>query len=157
MRRTCCFRLEPTRRVREGATGADSWVQRSYMELAATATMAGITAVALGILGLFILNPRKVVVVGESMEPTLMAGDRLLIVRAPRIRAGDLVVLCDPEDVQRIVIKRCSAVAKDGVQVLGDNPERSTDSRHWGMVPKRLIVGKAVYRYSPQESAGKIR
>ena len=35
--------------------------------------------------------------------------------------------------------------------VLGDHRNRSSDSRHWGMVPKRYVVGKVAARWWPFE------
>jgi signal peptidase I len=32
---------------------------------------------------------------------------------------------------------------------LGDNSPESSDSRHWGLVPERLVLGKAVMVYYP--------
>ncbi len=35
--------------------------------------------------------------------------------------------------------------------VLGDHRNNSSDSRHWGMVPKRYVVGKVAARWWPFE------
>ncbi|HZT75491.1 MAG TPA: signal peptidase I [Vicinamibacterales bacterium] len=37
--------------------------------------------------------------------------------------------------------------------VLGDHRNNSSDSRHWGMVPKKYIVGKIAARWWPIEQA----
>src|SRR5262249_57060288 len=41
--------------------------------------------------------------------------------------------------------------------VLGDNSRLSSDSREWGLVPERLLHGRALLRYRPLDRAGLIR
>jgi signal peptidase I len=47
-------------------------------------------------------------------------------------------------------------VAEDGLFVLGDNRNNSSDSHNWGEVPMELVVGKAVFVYWPPTDWGKI-
>jgi len=97
-----------------------------------------------------LVRPRRVVVEGASMEPTLAEGDRLLVVRAWRARPGDLVVLRDPReprDSRRILVKRVTSVVGDDVMVHGDNPAASTDSRAFGPVSRRALLGRVLRRY----------
>src|SRR5437879_11336913 len=99
---------------------------------------------------------RRVLVSGDSMHPALEAGDRLLVVRARRLRAGDVVAVADPRQPARTVVKRVAGVGPEGVTVLGDDPAASTDSRTYGPVPRRLVQGRAVYRYWPEARRGRI-
>lgn len=89
------------------------------------------------------------------MEPTLLAGDRVLAVRAGRIRPGDLVALRDPRVPTRLIVKRVAAIDDAGrLTVVGDRPDASTDSRQFGSVERRLVQGRVVYRYGPEGRVG---
>jgi nickel-type superoxide dismutase maturation protease len=87
----------------------------------------------------------------HSMEPALHPGDYVLVNRwAYRSRdpmAGDVVVLRNPEAPAQFLVKRIMSGDREaGFFVLGDNDAHSRDSRHFGMVPLHLIVGKARFR-----------
>ena len=92
------------------------------------------------------------------MQPALEPGDRLLIVTWPAsVRAGDLVVVRDPEATSTFLVKRAAVVLPGGrVDVRGDSPNVSRDSRHFGPVPRALIVGRAVFRYLPAHRRGRL-
>ena len=100
---------------------------------------------------------RRVEVTGASMRPTLEPGDRLLVVAGRRICPGDLVALADPRHPARTLVKRVGRVDTAGLTVLGDDPAASTDSRSFGSVPRRTVLGRGVYRYAPSGRAGPIR
>src|SRR3972149_8207117 len=73
-----------------------------------------------------------------SMEPTLRAGDHVLVYRwayrRTRPRSGDVVVLRDPEDADRYLVKRVAETKPpDRVVVLGDNRPGGRGSRHVGL------------------------
>lgn len=91
------------------------------------------------------------------MAPTLLPGDRLLVdtrafrKRLPRV--GEVIVFADPEAPGRWLVKRVSRVdeASGAVEVRGDAAELSRDSRRFGPLPARLLVGRAYRLYFPPE------
>ena len=99
----------------------------------------------------------RYIVEGPSMEPAYQPGDRVLVNRLAYLRrtpdVGDVVVLRDPERRGHFLLKRI-ARAPDGADpgparfyVLGDNAAASRDSRAFGPVERRQVVGKAWLRY----------
>ncbi len=83
---------------------------------------------------------QRITVVGSSMAPTYHDGDRLTAVRRWRpVRVGDVVVVADPRDPTRPLLKRC--VAREGrrLDLRGDNAAASTDSRDFGLVEARGV------------------
>ena len=90
-----------------------------------------------------------------SMRPSLQPGDRILVTPWLRPRPGDLVVVRDPDHRSVLLVKRATQIGPSGaVVVLGDNPNVSRDSRHFGPVPRELVVGRAFYRYMPAHRRG---
>ncbi|MHB8329848.1 MAG: nickel-type superoxide dismutase maturation protease [Acidimicrobiales bacterium] len=102
------------------------------------------------------LGVRRVVVEGPSMLPTLRPGDRLLAVRWGRARVGDLVVVADPRHGGRLLVKRVTAVGAGHLELSGDNPAASTDSRSFGPVGLGAVRGRVVRRYAPAHRAGPV-
>ena len=130
---------------------------------------------------------------GESMHPSIRAGDWLLVRRDACRRAaparGDLVIVRDPRKTTERYLKRVIGLPREEVStrdgellidgdrlsepyleglpssvgletkwwrlgegqyfVVGDNRAHSTDSREFGPVDSRLIVGKATRRVWP--------
>ena len=88
-------------------------------------------------------------VVGDSMMPTLCA-DQLVFVRPyffwEKVKIGDIVVSCDPRNLQRKIVKRVIKCDNQGYFLAGDNKSASTDSRHFGAVQRENIKGKVVHK-----------
>jgi hypothetical protein len=98
------------------------------------------------------------VVRGPSMRPTLEAGDVVVTLPLPPapplpaalrgrlLRPGQLVVLADPQRPDHRIVKRVTEVHPDGLEVRGDDPGWSIDSRVFGRVApaqvRRLVLGR---------------
>ena len=87
-----------------------------------------------------------------SMLPLLVPGDTILV--DPRAykhlppQAGDIVVACPPTRPKLRAVKRIERVLPDGsVFLIGENLSQSTDSRTFGAIPRRSILGKVVCRF----------
>ena len=115
------------------------------------------------------VTARRVTVHGWSMAPTLIPGERLLFYRLAyvrrRPRTGEIVLVAHPLRPRLRMVKRVTAVpgqtvgglmhprvlAKGEYWVEGDNSDASTDSREFGPVSRREILGRAWVRYWPTE------
>ena len=99
---------------------------------------------------------------GESMAPSLLSGDRLVVEsrsyarRTPR--PGEVVLAADPREPARELVKRVAGIDEGAAvaDLRGDAPESSTDSRDFGAVPLAQIRWRAAFRYWPPERAGRL-
>ncbi len=82
------------------------------------------------------------------MLPCLVHGDTVLIHASHKnLHAGDIVLVRHPHKNVTIV-KRIAKIHADGrLELLGDNPPESTDSRHFGFVSVDAVLGKVVSRF----------
>ncbi|MEO0531064.1 MAG: signal peptidase I [Planctomycetota bacterium] len=114
--------------------------------LLAALVLATQTFVALGWL-------RPVVVAGDSMSPTLEAGQRITVLRARPPRRWDAVVLRSPTDANRLVVKRLVGLPGEAVTfrdgtVLIDGERRNPPARlgvYYG------ALGNPTWRPGPDE------
>lgn len=76
------------------------------------------------------------------MAPTFKDNDVVLVNRLSyflsRPKIGDLIVLKQ----RQYIIKRIKKIKNDKYFVVGDNKKESTDSRKFGWISKKEIVGK---------------
>lgn len=97
---------------------------------------------------------------GDSMEPAIKNGDILVIsrirygirfpwqqtylIRWSQPKVGEVVVFYTPTG--ELAVKRCTAIITEGVSFFaeGDNSLSSHDSRSYGPVPIKNIIGKVL-------------
>ena len=104
-----------------------------------------------------LLPLRRFVVADTSMRPTLQPGDRLFVFQWSQPKLGDLTVFIEPDRHLTFAVKRVARIEPTGdVIVQADNPNVSRDSREFGPVPRRLIVGRVIFRYLPAKSRGRL-
>jgi nickel-type superoxide dismutase maturation protease len=103
---------------------------------------------------LWVLRRRKrLKITGNSMLPLLKPGDEILLnpnaynQYLPQI--SEIVVTTHPHESNLIVVKRITAIEPNGnLFLMGDNLRESTDSRHWGSINPRNIIGKVSSRFA---------
>jgi len=112
-------------------------------------------------------------IVGESMEPAVLKGDRVLADKTAYQRMapkkGDVVVLVYPDDRSKRYVKRIEALPGETitgadrlqkevphglVYLLGDNREHSADSRQFGLVPLTDVIAKVRQVYFSSGTGG---
>ena len=95
----------------------------------------------------FLGSRHKYICEGKSMNPTLRDGEVVLVDREAKIEVGDIVVAKHPLEQTSEVVKRVERINERGHYFLvGDNPDDSIDSRHYGAVTREYIKGKVVAR-----------
>ncbi len=88
---------------------------------------------------------------GKSMEPAVRQDERVLVFTwayaFSKPKEGDLIVCYDPKEAKRKLLKRVIRISGLQIWVEGDNKKSSTDSREFGPIAKKNILGKVLLRY----------
>ena len=90
------------------------------------------------------------------MEPALRDGDWLLAVSGRPTRPGQLVVVRDPGDERRLLVKRVLVSTEDGVEVESDAAHRDHFTPR-GVIQAADVVGRPIFRYAPLRRLGPVR
>lgn len=87
----------------------------------------------------------------KSMEPFISSGDVILVNRFSYLfknpKIGDVVVVKNNSE-KKYLIKRIQRIREKTYFVVGDNKKQSIDSRNFGWITKKDIVGKLLYSKS---------
>ncbi len=99
---------------------------------------------------------RTVAVAGDSMSPTLLDGDWLVVSwAAPKLKERKVYVIERADRPGVFVIKRLLEIGNGEsagkVWVEGDN-KASTDSRQWGWISESELRGRVLFRYKKANS-----
>jgi len=91
------------------------------------------------------------VISGHSMVPVLPPGTYVWATTwYKQLRVGDVVVFFHNGKEK---IKRISDIRDNELYVLGDHTESSTDSRHFGWIPKDSVRGKVIWPHAQKVQA----
>ncbi len=81
------------------------------------------------------------------MVPALSEGTVVVVIKTwffCRVFKGDVIVFRDPRTHAR-VIKRIIDIRNNAYFVQGDNSQESTDSRTYGWILKKYVIGKVLH------------
>lgn len=88
----------------------------------------------------------RVKVSGHSMEPTLKHNQTVIVSSIPfffgQPKVEDVVIL----QHGRCIIKRIIKIKENKIFVAGDNSKESTDSRGFGWISNKRIIGKVIFK-----------
>lgn len=159
-----------------------------------------VVAVGIAVVSKYFIS--LILIISESMLPTLYPGDRVVMIKhigeVVQLERGDIIYFNLPEKSRNKLVKRVAGlpgeqidikqgkvhiggepmpcpdttqaiyyfrprnfnshkIPKDGIFVLADNSSRGVDSRMWGSIPMKNVIGKVVLIYWPLERAGRVQ
>jgi nickel-type superoxide dismutase maturation protease len=92
----------------------------------------------------------KFKIIGHSMEPTLKSGDTVLVSSLPYVfkspQQNDIIAA---KMDGKVMIKRITKEEDNSYFLIGDNPNDSYDSRKFGMIARKDILGKVIFIRHP--------
>ena len=82
------------------------------------------------------------------MYPTLTNGEKILVKRLGTPKKNDIIVFINPVSNKKegYLIKRIVEINNNTYFVMGDNTKDSVDSRTFGWIDKKLLIGKMIMK-----------
>ncbi len=89
----------------------------------------------------------KFVVKEKSMEPYLKENDKVLVLKYffSKPKVGEVIIFYHTTP-PHLLIKRIIRINSKGIWVEGDNKIKSKDSRNFGFLERRNIIGKVLMK-----------
>jgi len=85
---------------------------------------------------------------GHSMEPILRDGEQVIATNLPlffrMLKINDIIVF---KKYGKFFVKKISKITKDQYFVIGENKNDSLDSRKFGLVSFKDILGKVIFKF----------
>ncbi len=92
----------------------------------------------------------KLRVSGHSMEPVIKNNDIIFVSFVPYLfknpQINDIVAFENKKG--EILVKRITKIYNKRIFVEGDNKKDSLDSRQFGLISKKEILGKVIYKFN---------
>ena len=86
------------------------------------------------------------------MLPSLKNGDVVLINPKAKLEQGDIVLANHPYKKSVKILKRVKEFTENGdLFLIGENADESTDSRIFGTVPLKCLIGKVTCRLKQKD------
>ncbi len=82
------------------------------------------------------------------MQPLLFPGNRILVNRLDKGDKNDTIIIKNPnkKTLQLYFVKNIKKKEKNKVYVVGLNISESIDSRHFGWIDEKNIIGKMILK-----------
>jgi len=85
---------------------------------------------------------------GHSMEPVIKNGETVLVSSIPyffsKPKIGDIVAF---RKLEQVFVKRITRIDGDEYFLKGDNKKDSLDSRDFGWIKKKDVLGRLIFKF----------
>ncbi len=78
------------------------------------------------------------------MYPAYKAGETIFVSKSKNFNIGDVVVASHPHKKNQLILKRIHGIEGNLMELWGDNPKESSDSRQFGKIERSSIKYKVI-------------